>query len=338
MGETSDDERDIDATRLALAAHADRYPDLGLGPIGDALRAGGEFPPSLHNAPTIVDTDVGGDPDDAVALLAAVRHVPHLALVTTCDEHHGQRARLARHLLDTLGRSDVPVVAGTSLAGTSHYCATGLVPAYVPAQPTGLLDAVSAVADTTTGPVRWIGLGPLTNLAAVLSARPDLAQRLVVTQMGGALNYRDPTRAEHNIRRDPAAARAVLGSAASLRLVTSDVTFTPRIEITADSPVYQALAAPDAPAWSRLLAAHMHAWFTTAHPGTMQHDPLTVTAALQLPFADFAVERITLDAAGRMHPDPHGTPVMLSVGANYDAFWRWLTTTVLATTDQPRHR
>jgi hypothetical protein len=61
-------------------------------------------PATPHDA-VVVDTDIGGDPDDALALAAAARAVPGLSLVVTTDETgagqgYGQRARFARHLLD----------------------------------------------------------------------------------------------------------------------------------------------------------------------------------------------------------------------------------------------
>lgn len=284
--------------------------------------------------PTIVDTDVGGDPDDALALAAAAHQVANLALVTTCDERGGDRARFARHLLDVLGRPDVPVVAGRDLGGTGYFCVGDLFPAGTPAQRSGqhgdlfgdVVGAVKAVCDRVGGPVRWIGLGPLTNLATVLTVHPGLADRLVVTQTGGAIRYRDPTRAEHNFRLDPQAAHTVLRLARGLRLVTSDITFNPAVEITAESRIYRALAAPGAPEWARLLRAHLDRWFADAYPATMQHDALTLSAALHLPFVAFDLHAVTLDPRARMRRDPRGNPVSLSVAADHPAFMAWLHT------------
>ena len=167
--------------------------------------SGEAFPPSQEGAPLIIDTDAGGDPDDAIALVIAAAE-PSLALVSTVDELGGRRARFVRHLLDLLGREDVPVVAGADLGDTRMDCIAGLVPDSVAPQRTNVAEAVGDVVAKTGGLVRWAGMGPVTNLAALLTGQPDLAERLVVTQMGGALNYRDPERAEHNFRLDPAAA------------------------------------------------------------------------------------------------------------------------------------
>lgn len=66
----------------------------------------------------VLDTDVAGDPDDALALVAAARVLSQPPLVITTDECGGERARFARHLLDLLGRPDVPVVSGADLGNT----------------------------------------------------------------------------------------------------------------------------------------------------------------------------------------------------------------------------
>lgn len=51
--------------------------------------------PAPSTAPLILDTDIGGEPDDALALAIAAG-LPSLALVITSDESGGRRARLAR--------------------------------------------------------------------------------------------------------------------------------------------------------------------------------------------------------------------------------------------------
>lgn len=70
----------------------------------------GWTPPSNYapvRTPLILDTDIGGDPDDAIAVALAARRFPERALVITTDEHRGGRARFARQFLDLLGRPEV---------------------------------------------------------------------------------------------------------------------------------------------------------------------------------------------------------------------------------------
>ena len=174
--------------------------------------------------PVILDADIGGEPDDAMALVIAARELPELTLVVTSDEMSGQRARYARLLLDAAGRPDVPVVAGRQLSATPCFFAAGLIPGSVAVQPDDVASAVRAAFGRAGGVARWIGLGPLSNLAALLSRDPGLARRLFITQLTGTVNRADPALAPRNFRLDPGAARQVLSAARYLRLVGFDTT------------------------------------------------------------------------------------------------------------------
>ena len=72
----------------------------------------------------ILDTDIGGDPDDAFALLFALNS-PELTLdlVVTNDENEGNRARFAKEWMMMMQCWYVPVVAGVDL-GNTRYCLT----------------------------------------------------------------------------------------------------------------------------------------------------------------------------------------------------------------------
>jgi pyrimidine-specific ribonucleoside hydrolase len=274
------------------------------------------------STPLIIDTDIGGDPDDTLALAVAALHDPALALVLTTDEQGGDRARFARLLLDLCGRQEVPVVAGPSVRHPGVFVAGSLVADDVPRQARDL-DRAAALCDSTTGPVRWLGIGPMTNLARLLTDRPDLAAQLQVAQMGGALNYRHPDRAEHNIRLDVDAARVVLAQVQGITLVPSDVTFRPEVEITAQSPLYRQLATSDH-AWAQLVASHLETWFAARHYGSMQHDGLTLAILLREPFGEVRRVRVGLDEIGRMSLNDRGVEVSLVVGADYRSFMAWL--------------
>ncbi|MDX3690725.1 nucleoside hydrolase [Streptomyces europaeiscabiei] len=338
MGESRDDEpvsrEDIRAEWRALVESGEALPGSGLDALSARMRATGNWPQDLRSAPVIIDTDIGGDADDALAVTAAARSLPRLALVLTSDETgpaigYGARARFARLLLDLTGRTDVAVASGASLGDTKYFCAEGLVPDELPPQPADVVAAVRAVCAAVPGPVKWVGMGPLSNLALVLDAAPELASRLHVTQMGGALNYRDPSRAEHNFRLDVPSVHRVFdavgkGLLPAPYVVTSEVTFNAAIEIMADHPVHRVLAAPGAPGWAALLVAHMRQWFDRFHPGTIQHDALTLSAALHLPFVEFDKMPVALDGIGRTIRSETGVPVWLSLSARYLAFMRWL--------------
>ena len=64
----------------------------------------------------IIDTDIGDDIDDAFALALAV-HSPELELigVTTVFRNSEIRAKMAKALLASYGRMDIPVCAGMDI-------------------------------------------------------------------------------------------------------------------------------------------------------------------------------------------------------------------------------
>lgn len=302
-----------------------------VGSVGRVDAAGGRIavPAQAPRLPVIIDTEVGGEPDDAIALAIAARELPDLALVVTADEIGGERARFARFLLDSLDRPDVGVVAGGQLAATSCYFADRLAPADVSRPPDDVARAVAAVCAWGDGRARWIGLGPLTNLAGLLSEDGGLAGRLSVTQLGGLNGTGSaadggPPAPQRNFRLDPAAARFVLGAVRNLEVVNVDAEFARDAAITADSPVYQELAGPSAPAWARLLAAHCGQFFARYHPAVIPAGPLALSAALRLPFAQFRPARVSVDRAGLMREDPKGVSALLSGQADGPGLSDWL--------------
>jgi inosine-uridine nucleoside N-ribohydrolase len=146
-----------------------------------------------------IDTDVGDNPDDTVALWCAAGSTDaQLAGVSTVDGDVASRATIARALLP-----DVEVVAGTP-----------------PADRLANVDVL-------------VGLGPWTNIAALADAGA-LPRRVVL--MGGALHavkHRGVEyHVEHNVGRDPAATARLLSTVGSLIVVPLDA--TARLEATKD--------------------------------------------------------------------------------------------------------
>ena len=148
----------------------------------------------------IVDTDTGVDDALALMLLAADPEVEILAAISVFGNTTSERAAdNARYVLDTCGRSDVPVYRGADaplaqelrlnpgIHGEDGFGNTGLRPARpVPPEPRGvpvLLDLI----DAHEGEIDYIALGPQTNLAAALEMEPRLLQRLRSTTIVGTL-------------------------------------------------------------------------------------------------------------------------------------------------------
>ncbi len=67
-----------------------------------------------------LDTDLGGDPDDACAL-ALLLGWPGVEIVgiTTAIDPGGRRAAYVSHCLELVGRNDIPVAAGAEVSMTT---------------------------------------------------------------------------------------------------------------------------------------------------------------------------------------------------------------------------
>ncbi len=294
-----------------------------------------DLQPNLGTLPVILDTEIGGEPDDAMALVIAARELPELALVVTSDELNGQRARFARYLLDSAGRADVAVVAGHQLSANPPYFADGLTPDWVRPASGDVARAVTEVCARSGGVARWIGLGPLSNLAGLLAREPGLGRRLFVTQLTGTWTEFGEALPPRNFRLDPAAASQVLAAAQHLRLVSYALADGQQAQLTAASPVLRQLPGA-APAWAPLLAAHCAQFFARYHPAVIPAAPLALAAALRLRFAPFGPARVTVDGTGwitanrrgtvtapRSGPDA-GAEVLISHDVDYQALTDWL--------------
>lgn len=254
--------------------------------------------PASHTAnPTIVDTDIGDDVDDAFALaLAAVLPQLRLCGVTTVAGPVEERARLARLVLDAAGMPDVPCVPGSSAmsdgqpgpAKLSHRPLLAGAPPLSPASP----DAARFICDCALrfSPLTIIAIGPLTNIAAALRHDPALARRARLVAMGGKLGLPYP---DWNIRCDPQAARAVLASGMPVTLVGMHVTMRCKLR---PEQLRRLFAAPRPAAV--LLARCVLAWRTWQRRMPILHDPLTVAVAADPSLVSLAARRVQITSRG----------------------------------------
>jgi inosine-uridine nucleoside N-ribohydrolase len=142
-----------------------------------------------------VDTDFGGDPDDACALVMLLGWPDvELAGVTTCLEAAGQRAGCVRHYLDLAGRRDVPVAAGAtrSLTTGEQFLPTWgderYWPTPVPAEPSPSKGALDLLDHSIQRGATIVAIGALTNLALLERARPGALRDAEVVAMAGWLS------------------------------------------------------------------------------------------------------------------------------------------------------
>jgi purine nucleosidase len=174
----------------------------------------------------ILDTDIGTDADDALALALAIRHPDvDLRAVTTVSGDARRRARIARKLLLLAGRDDVEVAPGIGFAGgeLGH-------------EGEGILEEGEQIeiserngVDLLVEADEVVTIGPQTNLAAAVE-RGARIRRLTV--MGGAfapivdLGDTQPPSADHNLVCDGEASLRALNAAPPTLWVPLDVTVT----------------------------------------------------------------------------------------------------------------
>jgi len=171
-----------------------------------------------HPIPVILDTDIGGDIDDTWALALLLKSPElDLKLVVTDTGDTPYRARVAARLLETAGRTDVPVAVGIRQSDNAGPQA-GWVERYSLDDYPGAIfeDGVDALIDTIMGspePVTLIAIGPVPNIAAALAREPRIATRARFVGMHGSVRVgyggSSVVSAEWNVKADPVACRAV---------------------------------------------------------------------------------------------------------------------------------
>lgn len=189
----------------------------------------------------IIDCDPGVD--DAVGLLLAFAspELDILAVTTVAGNVSLERStRNARIIRQIAGCEDVPVFAGTDrplrrrpAEAAEFHGAEGLggLETFDPKAPAAKGSAVDAIIEQVmVRPARSVAIavmGPMTNLALAIRARPSLAERLgPVVVMGGARSEGGniTASAEFNIWADPDAAAEVFASSCRVTVLGLDAT------------------------------------------------------------------------------------------------------------------
>jgi inosine-uridine nucleoside N-ribohydrolase len=192
----------------------------------------------MSATPIVIDTDPGID--DVVALALALRS-PELRVIALTTSYGNApleaTTRNARHLLDLLGRSDVPIHPGADrpfqrglVTAPETHGESGVgyapVPPVAPVAPHPEI-LIDVLADLDQ-PVTLVTLGPLTNLARAVALDRGLVRRRVVRHIGmfGNIRERGNTNrwADFNAWCDPEAADMVLRAGLDTVMVGLDVT------------------------------------------------------------------------------------------------------------------
>jgi len=219
----------------------------------------------------LLDTDIGSDVDDALALgllLACPECFDLVAVTTVCGDTR-LRARIAARLLGVAGRERVEVCAGEEapiLRAANRFVWFGHEGKALPDGRDAQLSDEWAPerivrAARETPDLELLAIGPLTNLARALALDPTLPERVAgLTVMGGhvrsvRLGGKElPHGIDYNLCSDPEAAVAVLGAGFATTLVTADVTLQTWMGPADLARLENAGPAP------RAIAAMLHQW------------------------------------------------------------------------------
>lgn len=293
-----------------------------------------------------LDTDFGGDPDDACAL-AMLLGWPGVEIVgiTTTIDRGGRRAGYVAHCLELAGRSDIPVVAGSEVSLATllpadpaigePYWPGDLAPR--PSPPGAALDLLS---QSIEAGATIVGIGPYTNLALLEVARPGSLGRVPTVVMGGWMHPPASDlpqwgpEMDFNVQWDTHAAK-IVAARARLTLVTLAVTLKAPLR-AADLPRLHA-SGP----LGRLLARQSEAYaretgkvkLGRTYAGlpddllNLHWDP--VTCAVALGWSGVVVEEMRLktileDEVLRFESDPAGRPTRVVVdldGVSFGETW-----------------
>jgi purine nucleosidase len=193
-----------------------------------------------RSRPILLDTDIGSDVDDALALGVLLSEAERLDLVavTTVARIARRRADQAARLLGLAGRDDVPVYAGCDEAvlRPGRFVWREIEDRGLPDGPDAPIRDAFAPEEIVrrvreTPGLEIVAIGPMTNLARAVALDPKLPGRVArLTIMGG--HVREVRCGDHvcepgidyNFCSDPDASVAVLGAGFETRLVTADVT------------------------------------------------------------------------------------------------------------------
>ena len=247
----------------------------------------------------IIDTDIGDDIDDALAISFAVKS-PEIDLigVTTVWKDTAARARLSKRVLQMLGREDIPVYIGSGqpLIGKvdDHE-----IPNQYSKDMDGISvnterDAVDYIIDTlmkSEGDISLVTIGALTNIALAIVKKPEIINKIKrIVMMGGAYYFHYN---EYNIECDPEAARIVFESGIQIKAVGLDVTL--KCQLTQQD--VERIEHPNSEI-TQFLSDLIGRWRSINNYLPILHDPLAVCAVFDKELLEFKEEKIVVETKG----------------------------------------
>ena len=243
----------------------------------------------------IIDTDIGDDIDDALAITFALNS-PEVDVVgiTTVYRDTVKRAKIAKKLLKLARREDIPVRYGIGQPikaepfGDSTPCQYSEDVKDIPVEG-GALDFLEKMIMENPGEITIVAIGALTNIGLLFRTKPHVIEKLKELVIMGGCFFENQN--EWNIRCDPDAAKICFESGVKLTAVGLDVTmkcYLPKDKIevihNTDKPVAQYL--------SKLIKL----WNGRV---MVLHDPLAVAAVFKPDLLEIENHDISVETEGQ---------------------------------------
>ena len=269
----------------------------------------------MTNIPIILDTDIGSDIDDAVALAYLLRQ-PRCELmgITTVSGEPQKRADLADAVCRAGGRDDVPIHVGVEApllvaplqphAPQAEALASGRWPHRTFGADNTAIAFLRSAIRAHPGEVTLLAVGPLTNIALLFARDPEIPSLLKELVMMGGWFF-DRPQPEWNIRCDPHAAAKVFAAPVP-RLTAVGIDVTQKCQLPADEcrRRFTQAGGPLAP-----VADFAEVWFRHS-PLITFHDPLAAALIFEPPLCQLEEHRVAVELVsplrlGQTFPEWH---------------------------------
>jgi purine nucleosidase len=279
----------------------------------------------------LLDTDIGTDVDDAVALAYLLSHPDcELLGITTVTGEASKRASLASVVCKAAGK-EIPIYPGAEhpMQGEQRQPVAqqaAALPNWPHETQFPMNQAVGFLANTIRaypGEVILLTIGPLTNAGMLLNTHPDVAELLKgLVMMGG--NFGEDAqneRVEWNIAGDPLASQITYK--APVRLHRSlGLNVTQQVMMSAEE-VRKRFTAP----LLRPVMDMAEIWFGQFYPFITFHDPLAAATIFAPELCSFQQGTVTVDNEVKpgstiWQPDGSSSPHEVAMTVDVDRYFQ----------------
>ena len=262
----------------------------------------------------ILDTDIGSDVDDAIALaiLLGSNNVDLLGITTVYGDTK-LRAQIAVHLCAIAGR-EIPTFAGesTPVSGRDVWL-SGFEGENIEALDKCKFEAASGVAflvntiNSRPGQVDLIAIGPLTNIARAIESSTEFSKNIkCLWIMGGDFSE---SKVEHNFKCDVDAAKTVLESSIPIKILDLPTSQKTILEINEINRIQ------NSGKLGPFLYSEIMKWINPRNQDwTTPHDPIVILGCLEpklFQISNYGKVQINSDGISKWSEHPQGNVQML---------------------------